>query len=83
MNTKCSFCGNTGFKQKNAQYIYRHNDKMLIINNVPCEECDFCGEKYYKSDVWKKIESEYNAIYMSGKKASHEVTIPLENYIEV
>jgi len=56
MNKVCNFCGNKNFRIKKVQYIYRHDGKFLIVNDVPCEECEYCGEQYFKSDVLKKIE---------------------------
>lgn len=38
----CNFCGNKNFKEKHIQYIYRLNGKFQIVNNVPCEECEYC-----------------------------------------
>ena len=55
----CNFCGNRNFKEKNVQYIYKHDDQFLVVNNVPCEECEFCGEQYFKADVLKRIEKSF------------------------
>ena len=32
----------------------------IIIKNVPCEECEQCGEKYYTDEVAEKIERMVN-----------------------
>ena len=58
MNKTCSFCGNKNYINKKVQYIYRHNNRFLVINNVPCEECEYCGEQYFKANILKKIERE-------------------------
>lgn len=60
-----------------------HDDKYLMINEVPCEECDFCGEQYFKADVMKKIERDYNEIYFSGKKAANEIVVPVEEFVNL
>lgn len=31
---------------------------MLFVEQVPCVECDFCGEQYFDIQVLKKIESD-------------------------
>jgi len=62
MKKTFNFCGNKNFQEEKVQYIYRREDKMLIINNVPCEECEFCGEQYFKAAVLKKI------VYYPGGK---------------
>ena len=83
MNKICNFCGNKNFRERHVQYIYKHNDQFLVVNNVPCEECEYCGEQYFKAEVLKKIEEDFNAIYQSGKKAKKEVKVPVEEYVEI
>ena len=68
MSKVCSFCGNKNFKIKKVQYVYKHDDKFLIVNDVPCEECEYCGEQYFKADVLKKIEKDFMEIYNSLEK---------------
>lgn len=83
MEKVCSFCGNRNFRDRHVQYIYRHNDRFLVVNNVPCEECEYCGEQYFKAVVLKKIEKDFKDIYISGKKAKKEVTVPVEDFVEI
>lgn len=83
MRKVCNFCGNKNFKEKKVQYIYKHDDKMIIMNNVPCEECEFCGEQYFKAVVLKKIEKEFKKIHQFGKKVKERIIVPLEDFLEV
>ena len=76
---KCNFCGNKNIKHTLSEYTYRHNGMYMIFNNVPAEQCEFCGEKYYESKVLKKIENEFNAV-MNGKKVSKEIRVPVEDF---
>ncbi len=80
---QCSFCGNKNFTEKQVQYVYKHNDLFLIVNSVPCEECAFCGERYYTADVMKKIEKDFIDIYQSGKTARSELKVPVEEFVEI
>lgn len=80
MNKVCNFCGNKNFREKSVQYIYRHDGQFLVVNNVPCEECEFCGEQYFKAEVLKKIEKDFIEIYISGKKVDKEVKVPVEEF---
>lgn len=80
MNKVCSFCGNKNFSEKQVQYFYKHDDKFLVVNNVPCEECEYCGEQYFKGEVLKKIEKDFKEIYYSGKKTAKEIKVPVEEY---
>ena len=83
MNKKCHFCGNTDFKKTTVKYTYTHDDKYLMVDDVPCKKCSYCGEEYFKADVLKTIENEFNEIYFHGKIVSHEVIIPIEQYKEI
>jgi len=63
-----------------VQYIYRHGDKFLLVNNVPCQECDYCGEQYFEAPVLKKIEQEFMDIHLAGKSAKTTIQIPVEEF---
>ena len=79
----CNFCGYKNFKEKDIQYIYKYNDHFLIVNDVPCEECEYCGEQYFKANVLKKIEKSFMDIYSTRKAPKKEIKVPLENYPEL
>jgi YgiT-type zinc finger domain-containing protein len=83
MTKTCNFCGNRNFREKHVQYIYKHDNQFLVVDNVPCEECEYCGEQYFKAEVLKKIEENFGAIYFSGKKAKKEVTVPVEEFAKI
>ncbi|MEW6103781.1 MAG: YgiT-type zinc finger protein [bacterium] len=79
----CNFCGNKNFRGRYVQYIYKHNDRFLVVNNVPCEECEYCQEQYFSAETLRKIEEDFNAVYLSGKKAKRETILPIEEFIEI
>ncbi len=83
MDKVCNFCANKNFRTKNVQYIYKHNDKYLIVNNVPCEECEYCGEQYFHAQSLKKIESDFNKIYVSGKEPKKKIQVPVEEFMDI
>lgn len=83
MSKVCSFCGNKNVVETHTQYIYRHNDQLLMVNNVPCEMCEYCGEQYFKAEVLKKIEADFNSIYYAGKKVKRELKVPVEEFVEL
>ncbi|MBI2864350.1 MAG: type II toxin-antitoxin system MqsA family antitoxin [Chloroflexi bacterium] len=83
MSKVCNFCGNAKFREKHVQYIYRHQGRFLVVNNVPCEACEYCGEQYFKAEVLKKIEEEFDDIHSGSKRASKEVTVPVEEFAEI
>ncbi len=83
MKKVCNFCGNKNFTDKKVQYIYKHNGHFLIINKVPCEECDYCGEQYFKANVLKKIEKNFQKIHTAKKKVYKQVKVPVEEFITI
>ena len=83
MKSNCNFCGNKNFRNKNVQYLYKHDGKFLFVNNVPCEECEYCGEQYFEVKVLKKIEMYFKEIYDLGKKASTQLQVPVEEFMEL
>jgi len=80
MNTKCNFCGNMNFKYVNVQYVYKNNKKFFIVDDVPCEQCEYCGEQYFEGSVLRKIEEEFQRIHVQGKKPQQELTVPFEQF---
>ena len=79
----CNFCGNKNFSTGHTQYIYKRNNQFLIVNNVPCEECEFCGEQYFSAEVLKKIEKDFEAIHISGHTGKWEIKVPVEEYLDI
>ncbi len=79
----CNFCGNKNFRIKSTQYIYRHNNQFLIVNNVPCEECEYCGEQYFRAEVLKEIEKDFIDIYSANKSAKEKIRVPVDEFAEL
>lgn len=79
----CNFCGNKNFKDKLVQYIYKHNEQFLMVENVPCEECEYCGEQYFQADVLKKIEKDFLDIYAKKKKLKKSIEVPVEEFASI
>lgn len=48
MNNSCAFCGNKNLSKKKVRYIYRKNGNSIFIDDVPCIQCDYCGEQYFE-----------------------------------
>lgn len=76
---QCSFCGHSKSTFKKTRYIYRRGEDFLIVNNVPCEECEFCGEHYFETKVLEKIEKDFQDI-KSGAKKTQTLNVPVEQF---
>lgn len=83
METICHFCGNKNFTERQVQYTYQRDGQFLIVNEVPCEQCDYCGEQYFQANVLKQIEKEFEFIYRYGKKVNRELRVPVEQFSEI
>lgn len=82
MNNTCHFCGNKHFKKTSVQYLYKHDDQFLIVNSVPCVQCEYCGEQYFEANVLKKIEEKFQDIHVHGKQAKKRVQVPIEQFTD-
>ncbi|MBM2813327.1 MAG: hypothetical protein HW421_89 [Ignavibacteria bacterium] len=80
MNKSCIFCGNKNLTEKKVQYIYKHNTEYIIVNDVPCLECDFCGEQYFNGDTMEKIEKLYHDISNNKRNIQRKIEVPIEDY---
>jgi len=63
-----------------VQYVYQHDGRFMIVENVLCEQCEYCGEQYFNAGVLKKIEADFNAVYSHRTKATREVLVPMEQF---
>ncbi len=81
MTTKvCSFCGNKNVRETCTHYLYRHDGRMLIVEDVPCEECEYCGEQYFRADVLRKIEQDFLDVCARRRKPQSEVMVQVESF---
>jgi YgiT-type zinc finger domain-containing protein len=53
--TTCYFCKGKVVRQT-IKVDFRWGRKLKVIENVPARVCQQCGEKYFRSDVYKAME---------------------------
>lgn len=80
MIEQCAFCGNTNLTAKTTRYLHQAQDEMLIVEHVPCIECDFCGEQYFEAKVLKQIEADHLAISERRKQPSRVMQVAVEEF---
>ena len=73
----CIFCGGS-LKQANTDYIEKNDNHVILIKDVPCEECEQCGEKYFKDNIVKALEHILNGI----QHISCEITLTIIDYVK-
>ena len=57
--------------QECDNYSKHYKNCIIVIKNVPCLECDQCGEKYYTDEVAEKLE----VIVNMAKKLMQEIAV--------
>ena len=67
----CMFCGCEVMKPAKATHVVNYNGCLIIVKNVPCEECGQCGEKYFTEEVAEKLEKIINA----AKQLTQEISV--------
>lgn len=80
MTQQCVFCGHGQLVEKHTRYIYQKNEQLFVVEQVPCTECQFCGEQYFDFLVLQKIENDYNAISTNQKQPQRLMQVAVENF---
>lgn len=52
----CMFCKYDTVTPSFTTHVVNYNGAIIVIKNVPCEECEQCGEKFYADEVAEKLE---------------------------
>ena len=50
----CMFCKCDTVTPSLTTHAVNYNGAIIVIKNVPCEECEQCGEKFYTDEVAEK-----------------------------
>ena len=56
----CMYCKCKTITSSFTTHVVNYKNCIIIIKNVPCEECEQCGEKYYSNEVAKQLENLVN-----------------------
>ncbi|QVL47961.1 MAG: type II toxin-antitoxin system MqsA family antitoxin [Thiocapsa sp.] len=80
MTQQCSFCGHAHLIEKRTRYIHQIGDEILIVEDVPCLECEYCGEQYFAIDILKKIEADHLAVADHRKQPSRILQVAVEDF---
>ena len=67
----CMYCKCDDLIESTTTHVVNYKNCIIIIKNVPCEECEQCGEKYYSNEVAKQLESLVNI----AKQLMQEIAI--------
>ena len=56
----CMFYKCDTVKQRTTTHVVNYKNSIIVIKNIPCEECEQCGEKYYTDEVVEQLEKMVN-----------------------
>ena len=80
MTEHCAFCGNKHLSCTTTRYLHQQDDELLIVDDVPCTQCVYCGEQYFDAAVLKAIEAEHLAILRHQKMPQQIRSVAIESY---
>ncbi len=66
----CFYCKGD-MKPSLTSHVVNYKDCIIIIKNVPCEECSQCGEVEYSDEVMERLENIVNNV----KKLMQDISI--------
>lgn len=52
----CFLCKCNTVRQSTTTHVVNYKGSIIVIKNVPCEECEQCGEIFYTDDVAQRPE---------------------------
>ena len=67
----CMYCKNTITVKSKTTHVVNYNNCIIVVKNVPCLECEKCGEKYYTDEVAERLEM----IVDTAKKMMQEIAV--------
>ena len=67
----CMYCKCRDTNQSSTTHVVNYKDCVIVIKNVPCEECEQCGEKYYSNEGAYQLEKLIN----NAKQLMQEISV--------
>ena len=67
----CKYCKGGNYVESTTTHVVDYKDHLIIVRNVPCMECDQCGETYFSMEIARRLEEIVNA----AKKLAQEISI--------
>ena len=67
----CNACFNDTKLKSKTTFTVEYKDCIIVIKNVPCLECEICGEITFTDEVSEKLELLVNA----AKRLMQEISV--------
>jgi YgiT-type zinc finger domain-containing protein len=72
----CSYCEGRVQERLVTKACWWGEQLIALVENVPAGVCEQCGERYYKAEVLKQIET-----ILRERKDFRRVELPLAEYV--
>lgn len=56
----CFYCKCKSTVPSITNHVVNYKNCIIVVKNVPCEECEQCGEKYFNDEIMEKLEEIVN-----------------------
>ncbi|MDR0948648.1 MAG: type II toxin-antitoxin system MqsA family antitoxin [Lachnospiraceae bacterium] len=73
----CLYCREEAMLHSTTTHVVTLDNCIIVIKNVPCDECVQCGEKYYSDEVMEQLET----IISKAKNLASDVFVTNYNSI--
>ena len=67
----CNACFNDNKLRTTTTFTVEYKECIIVIKNVPCLECEICGEIFFSDEVSEKLEIMVDA----AKKLMQEISV--------
>ena len=67
----CMFFYFVTVKESVTTHVVNYRNCIIVIKNVPCEECEQCGEKFYTDEVTERLEE----LVSAAKRLMQEISV--------
>ena len=67
----CNVCFSDDKIETKTTFTVEYNDCIIVIKNVPCLECQICGEIFFSDEVSEKLERLTDA----AKKIMQDISV--------
>ena len=67
----CMLCKCDSVKQSTTTHVVNYKGCVIVIKNVPCEECEQCGEIFYTDKVAERLDM----IVDTAKKLVQDISV--------
>ena len=67
----CKYCKGGKYVESTTTHVVDYKNHLIIVRNVPCMECEQCGDIYFSMEIARRLEQIVN----EAKKLAQEISI--------